>query len=157
MENCLKDLKYAFLGHKEIHSCVLQDIGPLGPLPCSHSTSSADHSKQGIRYRWPCAILWWLVKYALECIVSWLRRFKIWPHLTLQVAALVIMLKKWRPYRQLLSNAVTSSPTCPNCLICRSNLHCRLGSPPPLLPVRKAQMSNTGRWRISPSRHYHGA
>ena len=31
--------------------CVLQDIGPLGPLPCSHSTSSADHSKQGIGYR----------------------------------------------------------------------------------------------------------
>ena len=25
----------------EIHPCVLQDIGPLGPLPCSHSTSSA--------------------------------------------------------------------------------------------------------------------
>ena len=25
----------------EIHPCVLQDIGPLGPLPCSHTTSSA--------------------------------------------------------------------------------------------------------------------
>ena len=46
----------------EIHLCVLQDIGPLGPLPCSPSTSSADHSKQGIGYRWPCAILGWLVK-----------------------------------------------------------------------------------------------
>ena len=34
---------------------------PLGPLPCSHPTSSADHSKQGIGYRWPCAILGWLV------------------------------------------------------------------------------------------------
>ena len=45
----------------EIHPCVLQDIGPLGPLPCSHSTSSANHSKQGIGYRWPCAILGWLV------------------------------------------------------------------------------------------------
>ena len=45
----------------EIHPCVLQDIGPLGPLPCSHSTSSADHFKQGIGYRWPCAILGWLV------------------------------------------------------------------------------------------------
>ena len=22
-------------GRKEIHPCVLQDIGPLGPLPCS--------------------------------------------------------------------------------------------------------------------------
>ena len=40
---------------------VLQDIGPLGPLPCSHSTSLADYSKQGIGYRWPCAILGWLV------------------------------------------------------------------------------------------------
>ena len=38
-------------GRKEIHPCVLQDIGPLGPLPCSHSTSSADHSEQGIGYR----------------------------------------------------------------------------------------------------------
>ena len=36
------------------YPCVLQDIGPLGPLPCSHSTSSLDHSKQGIGYccRW---------------------------------------------------------------------------------------------------------
>ena len=24
-----------------VHPCVLQDIGPLGPLPCSHTTSSA--------------------------------------------------------------------------------------------------------------------
>ena len=37
-------------GRKEIHPCVLQDIVPLGPLPSSHSTSSADHSKQGIGY-----------------------------------------------------------------------------------------------------------
>ena len=28
-------------------TCVLQDIGPLGLLPCSHSTSIADYSKQG--------------------------------------------------------------------------------------------------------------
>ena len=27
----------------EIHPCVLQDTGPLGPLPCSYSTSSAGH------------------------------------------------------------------------------------------------------------------
>ena len=53
--------KYALSGRMEIHPCVLQDIGPLGPLPCSHSTSSANHSKQGIGYRWPCAILGWLV------------------------------------------------------------------------------------------------
>ena len=33
MENSPKDLKYAFLGRKEIHPCVPQDIGPLGPLP----------------------------------------------------------------------------------------------------------------------------
>ena len=26
-------------GRLEIHPCVLQDIGPLGPLPCSHSTT----------------------------------------------------------------------------------------------------------------------
>ena len=32
MENCPKGLKFAFSGHKEIHPCVLQDIGPLGPL-----------------------------------------------------------------------------------------------------------------------------
>ena len=43
--------KYAISGRMEIHPCVLQDIGPLGPLPCSHSTSSANHSKQGIGYR----------------------------------------------------------------------------------------------------------
>ena len=41
MENCSKGLKYALSGYMEIHPCVLQDIGPLGPLPCSHSTSSA--------------------------------------------------------------------------------------------------------------------
>ena len=29
---------HLFSGHMEIHPCVLQDIGPLGPLPCSHST-----------------------------------------------------------------------------------------------------------------------
>ena len=51
MENCPKGLKYAFPGREEIHPCVLLDIGPLGPLPCSQSTSSADHSKQGIGYR----------------------------------------------------------------------------------------------------------
>ena len=33
MLNCFKGLKYALLGHIEIHPCVLQDIGPLGPLP----------------------------------------------------------------------------------------------------------------------------
>merc|ERR1711872_1153761 len=35
--------KYASSGRMEIPPCVLQDIGPLGPLPCSHSTSSLDH------------------------------------------------------------------------------------------------------------------
>ena len=57
---------YTLTGRMEIHPCVLQDIGPLGPLPCSHSTSSANHSKQGIGYRWPCAILGWLV-YHCPC------------------------------------------------------------------------------------------
>ena len=38
-------------GRLEIPPCVLQDIGPLGPLPCSLFTSSLDHSKQGIGYR----------------------------------------------------------------------------------------------------------
>ena len=32
-------------GGKEIHPHVLQDIDPLRPLPCSHSTSSADLSE----------------------------------------------------------------------------------------------------------------
>ena len=36
-----KGHKCAFPGRLEIHPCVLQDIGPLGPLPCSHSSSSA--------------------------------------------------------------------------------------------------------------------
>ena len=50
-ESSPKDLKCAFSGRLEIHPCVLQDIGPLGPLPCSHSTFAANHSKQGIGYR----------------------------------------------------------------------------------------------------------
>ena len=31
----------------EIHPCVLQDIGPLGPLPCSQPTITANHTEQG--------------------------------------------------------------------------------------------------------------
>ena len=31
--------------------CVLQDIGPLGPLSFSHSITLLEHSKQGIGYR----------------------------------------------------------------------------------------------------------
>ena len=34
-------------GHMEIHPCVLQDIGPLGPLPCSQPTITANHTEQG--------------------------------------------------------------------------------------------------------------
>ena len=64
----IKGLKYALSGHMEIHPCVLQDIGPFGPLPCSHSTSSANHSKQGIGYRWPCAILGWLVEITISSV-----------------------------------------------------------------------------------------
>ena len=45
--------------------CVLQDISLLGPLPCTHSTSAVNHSKQSIGYRWPCEILGWLVSYRL--------------------------------------------------------------------------------------------
>ena len=45
---------------------VLQHIGSLGPLPCSHSTSWLDHSQQGIRYRWPCEIHGWLVLICLQ-------------------------------------------------------------------------------------------
>ena len=37
MESCYQGLKYALSGRLEIHPCVLQDIGPVGPLPCSHS------------------------------------------------------------------------------------------------------------------------
>jgi len=32
---------------------------------------------------------YFLFEYVLECMVSWLRRSKIWPHLTLPVAALL--------------------------------------------------------------------
>ncbi|MEE3022025.1 MAG: hypothetical protein VX367_05200, partial [SAR324 cluster bacterium] len=45
-------LKYALSGHMEIYPRVLQNSGPLGPLPCSHSTSSANHSKQGMCNPW---------------------------------------------------------------------------------------------------------
>ena len=46
--------------------CVLQDIGSLGQLPCSHSSFWANHSKQGIRHCWPCAILGWLVTFIMK-------------------------------------------------------------------------------------------
>ena len=49
--NYLLGLLYSPSGRLEIPPCVLQDIGPLGPLPCSHSTTSLDHPKQGIGYR----------------------------------------------------------------------------------------------------------
>ena len=42
---------HLFPGLMEIHPCVLQDIGPLGPLPCFHLDSSPKHSKQGNGYR----------------------------------------------------------------------------------------------------------
>ena len=67
---CHPDFKSASRRLK-IYSCVLQDIGPLGPLPCSHSTTSLDHSKQGTP-SWPCAILGWLVS-------SWLLKISEWP------------------------------------------------------------------------------
>ena len=44
------DLTYSLSGRLEIHPHVLQDISPFGPLPCSHYTSSFDHSEQGMRY-----------------------------------------------------------------------------------------------------------
>ena len=31
----------------EIHPCVLQDIGPLGPLPCFHPISAVNLAEQG--------------------------------------------------------------------------------------------------------------
>ena len=48
MESSPKGLKCAFSGRLEIHPCVLQDIGPLGPLPCSHSTSASALSSRAI-------------------------------------------------------------------------------------------------------------
>ena len=42
---------HLFPGCMETHPCVLQDIGPLRSLPCSHLTSSPKHSKQGNGYR----------------------------------------------------------------------------------------------------------
>jgi len=41
MKNCPNGLKYAFSGQKEIHPCVLLDIGPLGLVPRSHFTTSS--------------------------------------------------------------------------------------------------------------------
>ena len=58
MENCPKGLKLAFLGisgRKEIHPCVLQDIGPLGPLPKKENnagyTATPDMGGQGRCWR----------------------------------------------------------------------------------------------------------
>ena len=83
MESCYQGLKYALSGRMEIHPCVLQDIGPLGPLPCSYSTSSVNHSKQGIGYRWPCAILGWLVSISFSLpSLSLPQTFRMW-HLPL--------------------------------------------------------------------------
>ena len=45
----------------EIHPCVLQDIGPLGFAALLSPYFFSYLSKQGIGYRWPCAILGWLV------------------------------------------------------------------------------------------------
>ena len=42
MENCYKGLRYALAGHKDIHPYVLQDIGPLGPMPKKCSPALAD-------------------------------------------------------------------------------------------------------------------
>ena len=61
-------LIYSLLGHLEIHSCVLQDIGPLGPLPCSHSITLDDYLEQGIGYHWPCVILGRLISLLRRCV-----------------------------------------------------------------------------------------
>ena len=60
MENCSKGLKYALSGHMEIHPC------PTGHWPFRAAALLSlhffiYHSMQGIGYRWPCAILGWLV------------------------------------------------------------------------------------------------
>ena len=62
IKNCFKGLKYALSGCIKIHHCVLQDIGPLRPLPCSHCTSSAitpSRSSVTAEAHWPCVILGW--------------------------------------------------------------------------------------------------
>ena len=46
---------------KEIYPHILHNFGPVGQLSCSQSTTLLDHYKQGIGYRWPCAILGLLV------------------------------------------------------------------------------------------------
>ena len=97
MENCPNGLKYALSGCMEIHPCVLQDIGPLvGPRPCSHSTTSLDHPEQGIGYRWPCAILGWLVPPFNEIVSLWdfpfFPRFFFSSFLSLFVSLLVLCL-----------------------------------------------------------------
>ena len=70
MESCYQGLKCALSGRLEIHPCVLQDIGPFGLLPCSHSIFSAVPSKQGIGYCWTCAILGWLVWPVFDLFVE---------------------------------------------------------------------------------------
>ena len=96
----------------EIHPCDLQDIGPLGPLPCSHSPSSANHSKQGIGYCWPCAILGWLVIYgafghaAPALMLPWPQ---IWPLTTLYQALLIV---DWLCYKRLCPSISLSVSLC---------------------------------------------
>ena len=43
MDNCLRGLKFDISGYLAIHPCVLQDVRPFRPLPCSHSLLSADY------------------------------------------------------------------------------------------------------------------
>ena len=71
MESCYQGLKYALSGRLEIPPCVLQDMGPLGLLPCSHSTTTVNHSKQGIGYHWMSAILRWLVIISFKSVPNW--------------------------------------------------------------------------------------
>ena len=89
IEYCSKGPKIALSGQKNVHifcPCVQKDIDPLRPLPCCHSTSPLDHSQQGIGYRWPCAILGWLVicVFSLWMTIMWLsfwewkKNFKIY-------------------------------------------------------------------------------
>ena len=51
-----------------------QDVWKFTPLSyrtlAPHFPSSADHYKQGIGYRWPCAILGWLVIINISIIVN---------------------------------------------------------------------------------------
>ena len=56
-------------GRKEIHPCVLQDIGPLGPLP-------KKRERKRKRNRSPKGNMWSAIPFALLCMIVTLSEMK---------------------------------------------------------------------------------